>query len=165
MKNIRIRPHLTAALAALGLLVGTAHAQYTTQSITLQPGWTAFYLRVMPVETANQVFSNWPVSKVFLCVDTTFLYNQQFTTDANVEPIPSKNYLSCWPNQSMSEFHNLLGNTVYLAFSTNSTEVTRTVTGVPVVPKTVWRKSSADGQEPYNLVGFLLDPEDNGGVT
>jgi hypothetical protein len=152
--NARI---LRIALTTLGCLaaVGDALAQWTTQTITLQPGWNAVFLEVQPQPPdCNSLFTNLPVESVWG-------WNRrfspvQFIQDASMLVPPQPDWLA-WlsPTNPVAGAMNLFtidgGKCYLIKLATNAPSVTWTVQGQPSLRQVQWLANS------FNLVGFALD--------
>lgn len=128
------------------MLPGLAHAQYSTQAITLTKGWNTLFLEVQPdapTADCNTFFADWPVSSVSVYI-------------AGHSSSASPEFLAWIPGipAGANSLNALLGGKSYLIFATNT--FTRVVTGRPVVPRIEWFPSSA-GTNVEMLVGFRTD--------
>lgn len=146
------RKALLAGLGFLGL-VSTASAQWTTQTISLQSGWNAVYLRVQPSPAAcDQVFTNLPVTKVFRY--NARIISTQFGTDPTQIWKRPDEWLSWSPDNGDSAYvrtlENLVGDAAYLIQATNTCVLN--LKGRPVLPHFQWVPGQA------NLFGFQVSP-------
>jgi hypothetical protein len=154
MKTYRIllRSSLPGGLGLLGL-VSISSAQWVTQTIQLQSGWNAVYLRVQPFPAAcDQVFSNTPVTEVFRY--NARMVATQFGTDPTQPWKRPDEWLVWVPSGDelayVRTLENVVGGTPYLVRTTNAW--TLTLKGRPAIPRFDW----VPGQP--NLVGFQLTP-------
>lgn len=130
-------------------------AQWTTQTIVLQPGWNAVYLEVQPEpRDCDTLFADLPVESVWG-------WNRRFTTvqfiqDSNNLLPGQPDWLTYFPlaagNRSLNSLFALHGDRCYLIKSTAAQPVTWTLQGKPVPPVRDWLQGS------FNLVGFPVDP-------
>lgn len=138
------------------LLVFTAAAQYTTQTVNLDAGWNGVYLQLTPTEPACEtVFANTPVSHVSL-------YNSNWSsiqyTESPDEPLDRNPEYLTWNQEATAGAHSLtslIGDEAYLFYATNN--CTMTLTGRPVVPRQAWKPMvSAGSTNTANLIGFAV---------
>ncbi len=138
-------------LLALLLLAAASHAQTTTQTFALHPGWNAIWLKVQPADnTVASVFAGQPVVSVWTyiqqAVPVQFIQNQteaQFTQPGwlNWSPPPSPVFLNTLSAVSAQR--------AYLVKVTSAT--TLTVTGQSTVKDVPWMADS------FNLRGFPVN--------
>ena len=73
----------TSLLLTLSLFLFTfsafAEGVKMAQTVTLQPGWNAFSLGISPEETADEIFSAWPVEKVGYYNPAALLETKQYS--------------------------------------------------------------------------------------
>jgi hypothetical protein len=143
-------------LMVAGLGIGSATAQWVTQTLSLRPGWNAVYLEVQPEpRDCDLVFGGLPVESVWA-------WNRSFTT---VQFIQDVNELVAgqpdWlvylppdnPGRAAVNLFTIQGGRGYLIkLPSNAAPVNWTVKGQPVVPAIDWLPNS------LNLVGFPLAP-------
>ena len=148
------RARLSLVLLSVAFLTGgSAWAQWTTQTIQLSPGWNAVFLEVQPEpRDCDVVLAGLPVESVWL-------FNRRF---APVQFILSTNQPIAHPEDwlvwvraqhalaSQQSLFILEGGKPYLVRTTNTTTVSWTVHGTPVIRETGWLADS------LNLVGFNL---------
>lgn len=126
-----------------------ASAQWSKQTVSLNPGWNAIYLQVEPADSSCEtVFAGWPVSSVSL-------YNMERTAVQYVnnpdEPQNIDSEFMTWiPGQpaGVNELNSVIAGQSYLVNSTAACQ--RVLTGRPAVPRIEW----LPGTNVYNLVGF-----------
>ncbi len=149
-------------LAAVVLLLGftfapTARAQWTTQTITLKPGWNAVFLHVDVFQTTLDASvgadpAN-PISEIWLwqpvLAPGRFINNPEQPTVVN-------NDWALWnrTNSTYGVLTRLLGNNAYLVRNTSAAPYVWTIFGSPVPPRYTW---TAQG---VNFLGFST-PEVN----
>jgi len=142
----RVLPSLALTVLMWPLAAG---AQWTTQSITLQPGWNGVQLRVQPAQAeCDNLFSNVPVEKVYWWQRTGT--GMEFDLDPR-NPFPRTADWQYWfaDNPSISTFATLLAGESYEIFvATNAATFTLQVKGRPVLNATRW----IPGEQ--NLVGL-----------
>ena len=64
--STRFLKQIFISVSALGLVLGASHAQTTTQSLNMKPGWNAIYLEVQPEPSdCDTVFGDLPVESVW----------------------------------------------------------------------------------------------------
>ena len=143
-------------LISLGLWLGCllpASAQWVNQTVPLQSGWNAVYLRIQPSPAAcDQIFSNLPVTKVFHY--NARIISTQFGTDPTELWRRPDEWLIWFPKDGTSDYvrqlENLVGGTAYLIQATN--DCVLNLMGRPVLPRMEWVPGQA------NLVGFQVSP-------
>jgi hypothetical protein len=146
--------NLSVALAWLAGAAGL-HAQWTTQSIPLRPGWNAVFLEVQPEpRECDTVFATLPVERVVA-------WNRrfspvQFIQDPNTVVITDPDWLTylppAHPLASESSLFTLEVGRVYLIkLRANAQPTTWALPGLARVPKPEWLSDS------LNLVGFPVD--------
>ena len=132
-----------------------ARAQWTTQTITLQPGWNSVALQLQP-EPADcaTVFAGQPVESVWG-------WNRRFSTVQFIQNpgdlIPGQKDWVVWgPGAAfrvVANLFNLQAEHVYMIkVASNSAPITLRIQGRPVVRTTEWVPDS------FNFVGLHVDP-------
>lgn len=148
---------LILALAAT-LAVGGAFATgvQMKHTVTLKPGWNAFYLPISLTNSASEVFADWPVDSVGFYDQTAFSFTRQFSTGAadttEGSVIPG---MKLWVKGDLghSSFDTLIANGVYVTVNTNRTDFTAELYGEPVAYRVAWHVS--DGEtKPVNFAGI-----------
>jgi len=140
------------ATAVLFILAGvfSAHAQWTSQSIALKPGWNAVYLHVDPSYAALDDLvgadqSN-PILEVWKWAPAASL--GQFVESPSSPSDPSQ-WVTWVRGDSTSVLQRLTGNTAYLVrVATNFSIYTWTVKGKPMAPSYQWTTAG------LNFFGF-----------
>lgn len=132
------------------------HAQWTTQSILLQPGWNAVWLEVQPEpRDTDSVFAGLPVESVW-CWNRRFT-TVQFLQDANNLLPGQPDWLAYYPpgqgNAALSSLFAVHAGRCYLIKTTANQPVTWRVQGRPVPVARDWIAGS------LNLVGFPVDSQ------
>jgi hypothetical protein len=138
------------ALACVGW-VSVASGQWVSQSISLQTGWNAVYLRVQPFPAAcDDVFAALPVDRV--SGYNARNVSTQFSTDSTQLFRRPDEWLVWVPADGEAVYvrtlENLLGGSTYLVHATNG--CTLVLKGRPVFPRLEWVPGQA------NLVGFQV---------
>ena len=142
-------------LTSLTLFGSVAHAQWTTQTINLRPGWNAVFLEVQPEpKDCDSIFADVPV-------ETVWAWNRRFSTVQFVQDpddlVPRQpdwlTYLPpSHPGRSAMNLYLLQGGRAYLIkLAANAVPLTWTVRGLPAVHPIDWLSDS------YNFVGFHVD--------
>lgn len=142
-------------LGALLLVVLPARAQWTTQSITLKPGWNAVYLHVDATHTnldgAVGGDAGNPISEIWLwepvIAPGRFINNPQ-------SPATVNNDWSSWNrNPGLTGGLQSLGaNAAYLVRNNSGASYTWNVVGRPVPPSYTWTSQGV------NFIGFPTPP-------
>jgi hypothetical protein len=146
---------LVGALA-LSLLPAGLLAQWTTQTIPLQPGWNAVFLEVQPANAdCDALFATVPVESVWAW--NRRQSSVQFIQDAT-QLVPGQpdwlTYLPAdQPARATMNLFGLQGARPYLIkLKSGAAATTWTVVGQPIVRTPAWLPDS------YNFVGFSIDP-------
>ena len=147
--------HLCVSLLAVLVIAGAGPAwgQYTTQTLTLKPGWNAVFLNVQPVQNGcEEVFADVPVSSVWSWVRR--FEPTQFVRDPT-ELVPRMPdwlvyYPKDHPQAFLSDLHAIHGGRAYLIDFAGDAPLTLTLEGKAVVRDVKWVPNS------FNLVGFHL---------
>ena len=150
------RYRILLGLMVTGLGIGSATAQWVTQTLVLRPGWNAVYLEVQPEPAeCDQVFAGLPIESVWA-------WNRRFSTvqfiqDVN-ELVPGQ---PDWlvhlpagdPGRPARNLFAIQGGRPYLIkLRSDASPVNWTVKGQPVLRPIDWLADS------LNLVGFPLAP-------
>lgn len=159
--NFRVVQNRLSVLIGVMASVLSAFAAgvQSAQTVTLRPGWNAFYLEVAPEESPDELFADWPVRSVSAYDQSAFLETRQYSGGESTEGTRPTGYL-VWRRGADAGLTSMIGlgaNTVYLAFNTNAVGAavfTTTVYGRPRAPRVSWHPSS-DG-DAQNLVGLSL---------
>lgn len=152
-RPLRILPLVLGALLAA---VGSARAQWTTQSIALKAGWNAVFLHVDASHDtlANLVAAdvNNPITEVWLWAPPAATL--QFVQSPQ-QPVDTSSQWMSWKRNAMgaSLLQRPIGNAAYLVHvSTNVANYTWTIKGKPVPPHYEWSTSG------LNLIGVPSHP-------
>ncbi len=144
------------AAGALALALPARGEPVHTQTLTLNPGWSAIYLEVTPepAEVAS-VFAGLPVVSVWQWQQT--VGQVEFIADPAEGLLNREDWRSFFPDLSggtpfLTNLFALRGNQAYLVRLGGTAIVPLTVTGRPSLRPTQWVPDS------FNLVGFHLDP-------
>jgi len=137
-------------LAFLALCASSLHAQWRTQSISLEPGWNGVFLHV---DAAHEDLATMVASDASNPISTIW----QWTTPAtyqfvdNPATAETRTGWTKWQRgDPASPLARLVGDTAYLVFTTNS--YTWQVKGTPLPPRSAWNV------EGLNLIGFPTPP-------
>lgn len=146
---------LGLAAVALTALAPSAWAQWSSQTITLNPGWNAVFLEVEPADSnCDAVFADLPVRSVWGWVKE--FSAAQFVRDPNKLTPDLPDWLVYFPQAHPQRFlrtlHTLIGGRTYLVELDSAAPVTWTLVGPAVARAPDWVPNS------FNLVGFHLDP-------
>lgn len=151
-------PRATQILLALLLtftLAASVHAQWTTQSITLKPGWNAVYLHVdagfttidatVGADLANPISEIWLWQPVI--APGRFINNPQQPTVVNDD-------WAAWNRNPglTGTLAKLVGNAPYLVRNNSGANYTWNILGRPVGPRYSWTATGV------NFVGFPTPP-------
>jgi len=145
----------TLVVLCLAVLAAPVHAEWTSQTIALWPGWNAVYLEVQPADSScDAVFAGIPVRSVWA-------WNKRFTSVQYVrnpsELVPEQpEWLTYFPPESNEAFltnlYAVQAGQAYLVEMGGESTVHLVVTGKAVLRKKKWMADS------FNLVGFSVDP-------
>ncbi|MFC1736163.1 hypothetical protein ACFL1X_08600 [Candidatus Hydrogenedentota bacterium] len=140
--------------ALLGGLCTPAFAQWSTQSITLRPGWNAVFLEVKPQpDRCEAVFAGMPIKSVWA-------WNKRFSSVQFIQDIDTlvpeqEEWLTYIPAEKPDSFvtnlFTLTGGKAYLIELGGAETIEWAIPGEPVVRTTDWMGDS------FNLVGFFVD--------
>ena len=146
---------LAPVILVAALFCGHAHAQWSTQTITLKPGWNAVFLELEPEpKDCATVFAGIPVESVWYWspVHSTV----QFTRDPNNLVPDDPDWPVYFPDTSLARavttLRVLRGNRTYMIKLGGTAIVNWSVQGKPSTRALDWISDS------YNLVGFSTDP-------
>lgn len=154
---MRYRFHLILVLVLVMLAAGQVSAQWTTQTIPLQPGWNAVHLQVQPEPAdCDAAFAGIPAESVWL-------WNRryapvQFIQDPATLVPTNANWLiylpPAHPDAGQTTLFRLTGGKCYLIRLPDTASPTNWVVhGRPVTTRTTWLTDS------LNLVGFSVDAQ------
>lgn len=141
---------VATGLVSAGALGGRVES---SQTVTLMQGWNAFYLEVSPEQSAEELFSSWPVRSVSAYDTSAFLETRQYSGTLSSEGTYAPGY-RVWrrgADEGLSTLSGVPANTVYMAYNTNATAFVTTIFGRPSAPRVSWHVSSTN--ETMNLVG------------
>lgn len=135
-----------------------ARAEWTTQTISLHPGWNAVFLEVQPDDAlCDTVFAGVPVQSVWKWNRKVQL--QQFVRNPNELLPKSPDWLVYFPPNEARAFLSTLfavsAGQPYLVQVAGENTVEMTVAGRAASPRMEWLPDS------FNLAGFYLDPTTN----
>ena len=131
------------------------HAQVSTQTLTLQPGWNSIYLEVQPADNATgSVLSNLPVASIWARAErlSSIDYIQNPSEAAFNKPAWLRWFPPSRPEALLNNLFALFANRAYLINVTNVAPVVWTITGRPSLRRLDWVPDS------YNLRGLPVDP-------
>lgn len=151
---------LTLALC-FGASVVFATGVQMKHTVTLKPGWNAFYLPISLTNSATQVFADWPVETVGFYDQTAFLKTTQFTTGASDTTEGALDLgMKMWKRGDLghSSFDTLIANGVYVTVNTNREDFAVDLYGEPVAYRACWHVSDG-AKHPLNYVGVSSSQE------
>lgn len=151
---------LTLALC-FGASVVFATGVQMKHTVTLKPGWNAFYLPISLTNSATQVFADWPVETVGFYDQTAFLKTTQFTTGASDTTEGALDLsMKMWKRGDLghSSFDTLIANGVYVTVNTNNVPFEADLYGEPVAYRVAWHVSDG-AKHPLNYVGVSSSQE------
>lgn len=143
--------------AGLVVLAGALHAQWCTQTLSLQPGWNAVCLEVQPEPNdCDRLF-------VHPAIEGVWQWNRryplaQFATDPST-PLPDPDHWLTWlpPSHPQEFLRNLFrvygAETCLIRVKAGAAPFTMTITGRPVIPRMEWHPGY------LQLAGFPVGPE------
>lgn len=143
-------------LLSLPLAVLLARATpTTTQSVTLNPGWNAIHLEVVPANPdLGAVFAGVPVDSVWAYGNN--LGQPDFVAEVTETALAKAGWFSWVPTNRVDAFQNNLFqvqvNRSYLVKFTGATAATLTLSGRPTTRPRAWLPDS------YNFRGLSVDP-------
>ena len=142
-------------LFAVAITSNLSHAQVSTQTFTLQPGWNSIYLEVQPANNSTAaVFSNLPVASVWMRAER--LSSADFIQDPSEAAFNNPAWLRWFPPSRAEAFLGNLfavfANRAYLIKATNAAPLNWIVIGRPSLRTPEWVPDA------YNLRGLPVDP-------
>ena len=146
-----------AAMLSLLLVAGLASATGVRMkhTVTLQPGWNAFFLPITLDESADEAFADWPVETVGYYDQNAFMNTQQFATGAEDSTLGAVDVgMKMWKrgDPGHTSFQAVVANGVYVTVNTNRTAFVADLYGEPAAYRVTWHVS--DGvTAPLNYVG------------
>ena len=157
MSNTTIHKLLLASLASAAALAASAF--YDAQTVTLRPGWNAFYLRVQPDVSPDEVFAEWPVDSVSVHQPDSFSKTRQNDAAAMSDEVAPERTFLTWTRtpKAASSMNAVVGDAVYVCFNKSGKAFSADVVGRPVAPRIAWHASTLDSGM-LNYVGFALQP-------
>ena len=151
--------HKVLLALSVSALAFAANAFYDSQTVTLKPGWNAFYLRVQPDASPDNVFADWPVDSVSVHLPDSFRRTRQDDSAAlSNEVVPERTFLTWTRNsKAASSMNAVAGDTVYVCYNKSGKAFSADVVGRPVAPRIAWHASTLNSGM-LNYVGFALQP-------
>lgn len=154
---MRSTSRLLPLLAVVLLNAGLAMAQWTTQTISLRPGWNAVHLEVQPEPgDCDTAFARFPI-------ESAWMWNRrhvpvQFIQDTNTLVPGNPDWLAylppTHPSADQTSLFRLLGGKCYMIKMPNTgAPMNWVILGRPVVAPAVWVTDS------FNLAGFSVDAQ------
>ncbi|MBI5801983.1 MAG: hypothetical protein HZA92_14825 [Verrucomicrobia bacterium] len=150
-----MKTQLPLLLVALLLAASPARAQWTTQSITLKPGWNAVYLHVDATHTnldgAVGGDAGNPITEVWLWQPVVapgrFINNPQLPATVN-------NDWAAWNRNPLltGTLSRLIGNGAYLVRNSSGASYTWNIFGRPFPARHSWTSQGV------NFIGFATPP-------
>ena len=137
-------------LLALALAV-SAHAQWTTQTLSLQPGWNAVFLEIQPEpRQCDQLFAGMPI-------ESAWAWNRRFSPVQFIQDPTSliagdPDWL-VWTPSAIKNLFILEGGRAYLVKVSGTSAVNWQLVGRPAPRRIDWISDS------LNFVGFSIDPQ------
>ncbi|HPO12382.1 MAG TPA: hypothetical protein PLI09_02980 [Candidatus Hydrogenedentes bacterium] len=148
---------MVCVAACVGLCAGVAHAEWTTQTIELHPGWNAVFLLVQPAENGcEQVFADVPVKSVWSWVkrfsSVQFLQNP----DELLPEMPDwlTYFPPSHPQAFLTDLFALHAGKCYLIELDGTEPRTIVLEGKTEIRKIEWIPNS------FNLAGFHVNSAD-----
>ena len=124
-------------------------------TVTLQPGWNAFFLPITLSDPAEKVFADWPVETVGYYDQNAFAKTQQFTVRADDSTLGAVDGgMKMWKRDGLgySSFQLVAATGVYVTVNTNRTAFTAALYGEPSAYRVTWHVT--DGTTvPLNYIG------------
>src|SRR6185503_14295863 len=144
------RSHLHLLVAAFGL-VASAQAQWTTQTLSLQPGWNAVFLEVQPEpKQCDQIFAGLPV-------ESAWAWNRRFSPVQFIQDptslIPGDPDWLVWTPAAIKNLLVLEGGRAYLIKISGNATVNWQLYGRPAARRIDWIADSP------NFVGFAINAQ------
>lgn len=125
--------------------------------VRLRYGWNAFFLAVRPDQTPDELFADWPVERVGMYDQASYLRTKQFNTSASDSTQGAiENPVKYWVRgeDRVDSLIALRANAVYICKSTNEVDFTTEVYGEPEAMRISWHSSVGST---VNYVGLSTD--------
>lgn len=117
-------------------------------------GWNAVYVEVAPEQTADEIFTSWPVDNVGLYDPASFLATRQFSADWTSQGLPRENMVAWYRDApEASTLKSIPAGSVIVVFCKQDSFVT-TLRGVPAPPRITWHATGPDTV--HNFIGFSV---------
>ena len=151
-------------LAAASLAVA-AEARHVRAAVTLETGWNGIYLEATPDEPdPAKFFAGAGVVSVGCYLPDAYEPSSQFRSDGKKILQKPVSYAVWRADDPDSVLQGLVGGCAYVVYSTNTSPVALTYTGVPCAAHMVWRNTVSGERPVLNLCGATLR-EGAAGVT
>ena len=151
-------------LAAVSAAVA-AEARHVRATVTLETGWNGIYLEATPDEPdPAKFFAGAGVVSVGCYLPDAYEPSSQFRSDGKKILQKPVSYAVWRADDPDSVLQSLVGGCSYVVYSTNTSPVTLTYTGVPCAAHMVWRNTVSGERPVLNLCGATLR-EGAAGVT
>lgn len=150
-----MRISLALLLGALVFAAIPARAQWTTQSITLKPGWNAVYLHVDASHTSLAgsigADASSPITEIWLW--QPIVAPGRFINNPQQPAVVNNDWVSWNRNPSLSgQLVSLVANHAYLVRNSGTANYTWTIVGQPVPPNYAWTSQGV------NFIGLPTPP-------
>lgn len=143
-------------LAAVSAAVA-AEAQHIRATVTLETGWNGIYLEATPDEPdPAKFFAGAGVVSVGCYLPDAYEPSSQFRPDGTKILQKPVSYAVWRADDPDSVLQGLVGGCSYLVYSTNTSPVTLTYTGVPCAARMVWRNTVSGERPVLNICGATL---------
>ena len=158
MKRVLV---MLAAVSAAAV----AEARHVRATVTLETGWNGIYLEATPDEPdPAKFFAGAGVVSVGCYLPDAYEPSAQFRSDGKKILQKPVSYVVWRADDPESVLQGLVGGCAYVVYSTNTSPVTLTYTGVPCAARMVWRNTVSGERPVLNLCGATLR-EGAAGVT
>lgn len=149
MKRTRFLTCLLAVLAGSGLQAA-AETHAVSQTISIQKGWNALYINVIPNRSADELFADWPVESVSFF--RTLSAHERAKVQAG-EVLPLPRYF-VWHRDApeASTLASLPGDSV-LVFKASASLPNQVITGTPAGRRMEWES----GNDSTNYFGIQVE--------
>lgn len=130
-----------------------------SQTIRLERGWNAFYLKVTPSASPNEVFGSWPVVSVSRFAQGEFEETRTDTLKISTGETTARPAYYVWSRNDTASTLRRVSTGVYFCFNTNAAPFETTLRGVPAAPVFQWHPTGPDAAGVLNAFGFSLQSD------
>ncbi len=149
---------MVCLVTALPIKMGWAagHPPSISQTITLEPGWNAVYLRVTPNVPLQEFFREWPVPSINIYNTNALYAAQRFDVSPTEETAAPQLFATYSKNSGISTIGSKLpGDSILVCFNNSSERFVYEAKGAPVAPRIAWHKTEESDSLNYVAVSIV----------